>query len=135
MTNQQIEKEIKKLKRQISCLYPYKVYTALLTQSGTDAPVATVLQNTLGGTVVWTRDDVGDYTATLSSAFTNNKTICFSTVSITNPSIYSALVQIQRASDNTIKVNNYYYEPADAFYLKDISYSGVPVQIEIRVYY
>lgn len=26
----------------------YKVYTALLTQSGTDAPVATVLENTLG---------------------------------------------------------------------------------------
>ena len=27
---------------------PYKVYTALLTQSSTDAPVATVLENTLG---------------------------------------------------------------------------------------
>jgi hypothetical protein len=27
---------------------PYKVYTALLTQTGTDAPVATVLENTLG---------------------------------------------------------------------------------------
>ena len=31
----------------------YLVYTALLTQSGTDAPVATVLENTLGGTVTW----------------------------------------------------------------------------------
>jgi hypothetical protein len=28
----------------------YTVYTALLTQTGTNAPVATVLQNTTGGT-------------------------------------------------------------------------------------
>ena len=40
---------------------PYKVYTALLTQLGTDAPVATVLENTLGEEVVWTRFDVGSY--------------------------------------------------------------------------
>jgi hypothetical protein len=31
-----------------------KRYVALLTQSGTDAPVATVLENSLGGTVVTT---------------------------------------------------------------------------------
>ena len=53
---------------------PYLVYTALLTQSGTDAPVATVLENTLGGTVVWSRDASGIYVATLSGAFTANKT-------------------------------------------------------------
>ncbi len=51
----------------------YKVYAALLTQSGTSAPVATVLQNTLGGTVVWTRNDAGDYTGTLAGAFTAGK--------------------------------------------------------------
>lgn len=52
----------------------YLSYVALLTQSGTDAPVATVLENTLGGTVVWTRNDVGDYTGTLAGVFTVNKT-------------------------------------------------------------
>jgi len=52
----------------------YLVYRALLSQAGTDAPVATVLENTLGGTVVWTRDGVGDYSATLTGAFTANKT-------------------------------------------------------------
>lgn len=31
----------------------YKKYVALLTQTGTDAPVATVLENTLGFDVVW----------------------------------------------------------------------------------
>lgn len=52
----------------------YLVYTALLSQSGTDAPTATVLENTLGGTVVWTRSDAGDYVGTLSAAFSSGKT-------------------------------------------------------------
>ena len=52
-----------------------KTYKALLTQTGTDAPVATVLQNTLGGTVVWTRNGVGSYQGTLVGAFTANKTL------------------------------------------------------------
>lgn len=51
-----------------------KTYRALLTQTGTDAPVATVLENTLGGTLVWTRSDVGLYIGTLAGAFTANKT-------------------------------------------------------------
>ena len=53
---------------------PYKVYTALLTQSGTNAPVATVLENTLGGDVVWSRHGVGVYSGTLSGVFTLEKT-------------------------------------------------------------
>lgn len=52
-----------------------KVYRALLTQSGTDAPVATVLENTLGGTVVWGYNNPGRYVATLASAFTEAKTV------------------------------------------------------------
>jgi len=61
--------------RWVEAAHPlYKVYTALLTQSGTDAPTATVLENNLGGTVVWTRDTYGLYTATLSGAFTSGKT-------------------------------------------------------------
>ena len=51
----------------------YKVYTALLTQSGTDAPVPTVLENTLGD-IVWTRIDEGVYIGTLSNSFIENKT-------------------------------------------------------------
>jgi hypothetical protein len=39
----------------------YKVYTALLTQTGTDDPVATVLENTLGFDITWYRDNVGFY--------------------------------------------------------------------------
>lgn len=43
---------------------PYKVYTALLTQTGTNTPVATVLENTLGYDIVWNRLNAGGYTAT-----------------------------------------------------------------------
>lgn len=53
------------------------VYRAILNQSGTGAPVATVLENTLGGTVVWARTGTGAYTGTLSGAFTLNKTVIF----------------------------------------------------------
>lgn len=55
----------------------YLKYVALLSQTGTDAPVPTVLENTLGGTVVWTRDDVGVYIGTLAGVFTENKTAIF----------------------------------------------------------
>ena len=56
----------------------YTVYTALVTQAGTAAPVATVLQNTTGGTIVWSKTGTGAYTATISdSLFTLNKTMVF----------------------------------------------------------
>lgn len=51
-----------------------KVYKALLTQTGTNAPVATVLVNTLSGTPVWSYDGVGNYILTLASEFPQNKT-------------------------------------------------------------
>ncbi len=53
---------------------PYLSYVAILSQSETSAPVANVLDNRLGGTVVWARSDTGIYTATLAGAFTVDKT-------------------------------------------------------------
>jgi hypothetical protein len=56
----------------------YKVYTAVITQSGTNAPtVDYTLENTLSGTPTWAYAGVGQYTLTLSSQWTNNKTIVF----------------------------------------------------------
>lgn len=51
-----------------------KTYLALLTQTGTDAPTATILQNTLSATPVWTRSGTGAYVLTLTGEFTENKT-------------------------------------------------------------
>lgn len=55
----------------------YLVYTARLNQLGTDAPVPIVLENTLGGTVVWSYSDVGTYNATLAGAFPDGTKVAF----------------------------------------------------------
>ena len=56
----------------------YDSYVALLTQTGTAAPVATVLSNNLTATLTWARTGTGSYTLTASAAtFTANKTIVF----------------------------------------------------------
>ena len=44
----------------------HKVYTAALLQTFTSAPVATVLQNTTGGTFTWTYVSPGKYLITVS---------------------------------------------------------------------
>lgn len=51
-----------------------RVYRAILNQSGTSAPTATVLENTLGGTPTFSRGGAGDYQMTLSLAFASAKT-------------------------------------------------------------
>jgi hypothetical protein len=52
----------------------YKRYVALLTQSGTNAPVATVLENTIG-TISSAYITVGVYELTSSALFTSGKTV------------------------------------------------------------
>ena len=56
-----------------------KAYRALVSQATTAAPSATVLENSLGGTVVWARSSTGTYTATLTGAFTSDKTFLLTT--------------------------------------------------------
>lgn len=47
----------------------YREYTAQVEFSGTDAPVPIVIENTLGDTLVWTREGEGNYYGTLVGAF------------------------------------------------------------------
>ena len=78
----------------------YKVYTALLTQAGAAAPVATIMQNTLGGTIAWTKTGTGAYTATIADAlFTSNKTMVF-----INGGSATATANIEWASPTTATV-------------------------------
>lgn len=105
----------------------YLVYTALLTQSGTDAPVATVLENTLGGTVVWSYLDIGRYTATLSGAFTSAKTVVlfnYNYIGTENARTSGS----SRATDNTVNLVTFDTggNPADAIM--------TGATIEIRVF-
>ena len=56
----------------------YKVYVASLIQTGTAAPVATVLQNTTGGIFTWSRTSAGQYKATISGiTLPANKVVIF----------------------------------------------------------
>lgn len=60
---------------------PYKVYTALLSQSGTNAPTAVILENNTGATLSFARVNPGFYTATFSSAImTVGKTAVIQTI-------------------------------------------------------
>ncbi|MBI4929923.1 MAG: collagen-like protein [Bacteroidetes bacterium] len=59
-----------------SFILNYQIYSALLTQSGTNPPVVTVLENTIGN-IVWTRVQLSgavEYVGTLAGAFPANKT-------------------------------------------------------------
>lgn len=53
---------------------PYKVYRALLTQTGSEDPTAVILENTLGESVIWKRSTTGGYTAEKTSGFDTTKT-------------------------------------------------------------
>jgi hypothetical protein len=103
---------------------PYKVYAALLTQTGTNAPVATVLENTIGN-IVWTRGSTGYYIATLSAAFTTNKTVVlFGNPAYTIPTID---IIVNLGSINSIDINTII-----SGVLADNSFNKT--FIEIRVY-
>lgn len=82
---------------------PYKVFTALATQAGTDDPVLNVLENTLGVTVVAARTGVGTYTLTASAdAFTDAKTAAFINVNGTD----LQAMTYARTSDTVITLNS-----------------------------
>lgn len=90
---------------------PYKAYVALLTQSGTNAPVATVLENTIGN-IVWTRTSPGIYIGTLTGAFPIEKTFI---MAIVGGSGYDTAVlnggggeiyNVYRIDDSLITINN-----------------------------
>jgi hypothetical protein len=57
----------------------YQVYVALLggQDYSTDPPVATVLENTLGGEIVWSVLGDGQYLGTLTGGFDQSKTVVF----------------------------------------------------------
>lgn len=102
----------------------YKVYTALLTQTGTDAPVATVLENTLGE-ITFEYIDLGIYKATSVGLFTLNKS---TSLPIGIPdSIGFGFAQISDENDIFIVTNDF----ATAISTNDILNSSF---IEIRVY-
>lgn len=82
-----------------------KRYLALLTQTGTGAPAATVLENSLGGTVVWARSSAGTYTATLAGVFTSNKTALIISNNDAAGSNSMAQFSLRRTSADVLTLN------------------------------
>jgi hypothetical protein len=85
---------------------PYKAYVSIFNQSGTSAPVSTIIFENNIGSIVWTRTTVGTYVGTLSGAFTASKVIGF----LTNTGVNSSTpinVKISSSSVNTIDVLSY----------------------------
>ncbi len=81
----------------------YKVYAALLTQGFTSAPSVTVLQNTLGGTVVWSYSATGTYVGTLTGAFPVDKVPSINgIISAGDGSVY----HIQWNNNDTVLLNS-----------------------------
>lgn len=82
-----------------------KEYIATLSQSGTAAPVANVLKNTLGGTPTFARTSAGSYTMTLTGAWTSGKTVILpGTIPAGISGGTVALVEIVRESANVIRI-------------------------------
>ncbi|HEU0126388.1 MAG TPA: hypothetical protein VFQ56_08785, partial [Flavobacterium sp.] len=104
---------------------PYKVYTALISQSSTSAPTATVLENTLGGTVTWSRTSTGIYNATVSGLFTNLKTAVFVQGGGSSPSVTVG----DRVDSNTCTFQT--RQMSTGTYLDSAITNGT---VEIRVY-
>ena len=76
----------------------YKKYIALLNQTGTNDPTATVLENTLSSGITWSRSTTGEYEGTLTGEFTNNKTFVLITLT------QSGQVLAGRKTDNKVQV-------------------------------
>ena len=84
----------------------YTSYVALVSQTGTNAPIPTVLHNSLKTAVTWTRQSNGNYTITAtSSLFTANKTVLF----LNAGHGYQVVLPIywERTSNTTITLNSF----------------------------
>jgi hypothetical protein len=93
----------------------YKIYRANIAQGGSGAPVATVLENTLGGDVVWTFDaEEGDKCfGTLAGAFP-----AADTGLLTSANTYSKV--LARDNDNTLSISGG-------------NFSGVYVEVKVNL--
>lgn len=81
----------------------YTKLVALISQSGTDAPTLTILENTTGATFSAVRQAQGIYQiTTLSTVFTANKTLV-----LANNFRYPYTIDINRTGATTITIGTY----------------------------
>lgn len=100
-----------------------KRYVALLTQTGTNAPTATVLENTTGTTMTWSYAAQGNYQVTAGTAiFVGNKTV------ITPGAFaYGMLINANKSTNSVITVRSTNLAGS----ANDDLLNGNPITIEI----
>lgn len=101
-----------------------KVYRAFLNQTGTNAPVPTIVGTNTIGTLVWARSTTGIYTATLVNGFVGNVTMI---TGAAGPGSLPTRFGFTKNSSDTITIN---------VYSNNVSVDGFLTDqyIEIRVY-
>ncbi len=102
----------------------YKSYTAILTQSGTSAPTATIVYNSLGGAVTLGYTSTGITTLTRTGAFTSGKTVVF--ITYASDDATTKAINAVVTSANVITINQKTIASSVA--------NGYTIYIEIRVY-
>ena len=125
---EQIKSTVDYIDQEITSISPtpnYKIYRALLTQTSTSAPTSTIIENTLSGDIVWTRNSPGNYTGTLTGEFLLGKTF-YPTYGSTNG---LDRFFMHRIDDNTFKIYTLSYDETTS--LDDLLYN---TPIEIIVY-
>lgn len=85
----------------------YKEYVAILSQTGTNAPTATVIYNSLGGTLTLGYNSVGLYTATLTGAFPSGSVQTFCNFASGFPSNPERYMTIYRYSNDEIRIKTW----------------------------
>lgn len=92
------------LKNLMDSNYTYKVWTGLITQSSTDAPSVTTLQNNTGATFTWSYSSKGTYVAKSSNLSLLSSTKTYVVIS---PNVAGTYLYASRASDSTLSVVSY----------------------------
>ena len=108
----------------------YKKYIALLNQTGTNAPVATILENTLDVDLTWNYNLVGEYYTTNSMFLRSKTSVIINQSSTQNIGIGAFITASTTPSDDTIVIS--VYDPYNSF--NNINGFLVNTYIEIRVY-
>lgn len=125
------------IEERLDYIRPYKVYTAKLSQSGSSEPNAIVLENTLGGDILWTRNGVGQYTGILLGVFTEGKTVVnnrliVSSISNVSSNIKIDWITVQVGNINTIQINKASFTTGQSNILIGDDFNEF--LLEIRVY-
>ena len=102
----------------------YERYIALITQTSTSAPTVIELENTIGP-IVWTRKGTGEYSGTLTGAFTANKT--YATIS---QALANSIVMISTTANDINIITTNLHSPTAAKHDSHLSNNT----LEIRVY-